>query len=370
MKKLFWILAAGVTVLGFGCKGGDSSQASGTTPSGSATAAPAADSNVVLNGSGATFPNPLYQKWIQEYQRANPKVKINYQSVGSGAGIKAITDKTVDFGASDAPMSDEQLGKAGAKLLHVPMTLGAVVVTYNVAGAPDHLKLSPEVLAGMFLGDIKKWNDPKITALNAGAKLPDTAVGIVYRSDGSGTTAVFTDYLSKVSPDWKTKIGTGTSVKWPTGTGANKNDGVTNQIKQTPGAVGYIELAYAVQTQQPTASLKNKSGKFVDPSLDAITAAAAASSSKIPDDLRVSITDAEGDAAYPISAFTYILVYQDMTDASKAKALADFLWWGVHDGQKLGAPLQYAVLPAEVVTKDEAKLKSLTAGGKTLLAGK
>lgn len=353
------------------CKGDSSGGAptgSSAAPSGGATGASAGA--VSLNGSGASFPSPLYAKWVAEYQTQSPGVKINYQSLGSGAGIKAISDKTVDFGASDAPMTDEQLGKAGGKILHIPTTLGAVVVTYNVKDAPDHLKLSPEVVAGIFLGDIKSWDDGKIKELNPGVTLPAQAIGVVTRSDGSGTTAVFTDYLSKVSAAWKERVGAGTSVKWPTGTGANKNDGVAAQVKQTPGAVGYVELAFAMQTKQPTATLKNKAGKFVDAALPGITAAAAGAAAKMPDDLRFSITDAEGDAAYPISAFTYMLVYEDAADKAKGQALAKFLWWGLHDGQKLGAALHYAELPAEVVAKAEAKVKALKAGGEPAYTGK
>jgi phosphate transport system substrate-binding protein len=366
MRNLVVFVAAAMVVTFAGCKGGDSST-SGGAASGSSSATPSGGS-VALNGSGASFPQPLYSKWIDAYQGQEKNVKINYQSVGSGAGIKNITDKTVDFGASDAPMTDEQLSKA--KLLHIPMTLGAVVVTYNVPGAPDHLKLTPEIVSGIFLGTITSWNDPKITALNPDAKLPNQKMGVVYRSDGSGTTAVFTDYLSKASSEFKDKVGSGTSVKFPVGNGANKNDGVAAQIKQTPGAVGYIELAFALQTKQPVALLKNKAGKFVEPTLDAITAAAAGAAAAMPPDLRVSITDAAGETAYPISAFTYILVYDDMPDAGKAQALANFLWWGIHDGQKLAPALNYAPLPAEVVTKDEAQIKLIKSGGKPALVGK
>lgn len=362
--------AAGLVGLNLTACKGDSGGGSSGGPSASGGAAGPSAGAVSLNGSGASFPSPLYSKWIAEYQGQTPGAKINYQSVGSGAGIKAIADKTVDFGASDAPMTDEQLSKAGGKIIHIPTTLGAVVVTYNLKDAPDHLKMSPEVVAGIFLGDIKSWDDAKIKELNPGVALPAQAIGVVTRSDGSGTTAVFTDYLSKVSAAWKEKVGSGTSVKWPAGTGANKNDGVAAQVKQTPGAVGYVELAFAMQTKQPTATLKNKAGKFVDAALPGITAAAAGAAAKMPDDLRVSITDADGDAAYPISAFTYLLVYEDMADKAKGQALAKFLWWGLHDGQKLGAPLHYAELPAEVVAKAEVKVKSLRAGGEPALSVK
>jgi phosphate transport system substrate-binding protein len=354
--------------IGLGCKGDSASSGPvpGAVGSGGTTGA-SSGGDVALNGSGSTFVNPILSKWVSEYQAKN-KTKINYQPVGSGAGIKAVSDKTVDFGATDAPMNDEQLAKAaGGKILHIPLTLGAVVVTYNVKDAPPKLQLTPELVAAIFSGEIKTWNDPKILAVNPGAKLPAQSIGVVYRSDGSGTTAVFTDYLSKVSPAWKEKVGQGTSVKWLTGTGANKNDGVANQVKQTPGAIGYVELAFARQTKQPAAWLRNKAGKFVEPSLDSTTAAAAGLAAKLPEDLRVSLTDAEGDTAYPISAFSYALVYEDTPSFDKGQALAKFLWWGIHDGQKLGPALDYAPLPPEVVTKAEAKLKSLKSGGKVLL---
>ena len=357
----------GLALAGGACKG-NGSGGSSTASSGGGGSAPSSG-EVSLNGSGASFPNPLYSKWIAEYQAIEKNTKINYQSIGSGAGIKAISDKTVDFGASDAPMSDDQLAKAGGKLLHIPMTLGAVVVTYNVPGAPDHLNLTPEVLSAIFLHDVTMWNDAKIASLNPTTKLPAQTIGVVYRSDGSGTTAIFTDYLAKVSPVWKDKVGSGTSVKWPTGTGANKNDGVANQIKSTPGAIGYVELAFALQTKQPVAMLKNHAGKFVEPSLDAITAAAAGATTKMPEDLRISIVDAEGDASYPISAFTYVLVYDEMSDAAKGQALASFLWWGLHDGQKMAPALHYAPLPAEVVSKAESRVKLMKAAGKPLVAG-
>ncbi len=365
LQRILGVAAAAVVFVA--CKGGDSTSG-GASSASSGSSAPAGD--VSLNGSGASFPQPLYAKWIEAYQSQEKHTKINYQSVGSGAGIKNISDKTVDFGASDAPMSDEQLAKAGGKIIHVPTTLGAVVLTYNVPGAPDHLQLTPEVVSGIFLGEITTWNDPKIASLNTSAKLPAQKIAVVYRSDGSGTTAVFTDYLSKASAPFKEKVGAGTSVKWPSGTGANKNDGVAAQIKQTPGSFGYVELAFALQTKQPVVVLKNKAGKFVEPTLEAITAAASGAAAKMPEDLRISITDAEGDAAYPISAFTYVLVYEESPDAQKAQAVASFLWWGIHDGQKLGPPLHYAPLPAEVVTKAEARLKLLKGAGKPLLAGK
>ncbi len=358
-------LLAALGLLASACKGGDGAPSGG--PAGSATTSSVTTPQIVsLNGAGSSFVQPLYSKWIRAYEGHG--VKINYQSVGSGAGVRAITDKTVDFGASDAPMTDDQLAKASGKILHVPTTLGAVVVTYNVPGAPDHLKLTPEVLSAIFLGDVKTWSDPKIASLNPEAKLPAAPIGVVYRADGSGTTAVFTDYLSHANEGWKQKVGAGTTVKWPVGTGANKNDGVANQVKQTPGAIGYVELAFALETKQPVASLKNRAGKFVDPTLDSINAAAAGGVARMPEDLRVSIVDAEGDGAYPVAAFSYVLVYQDMQDATKGAALATFLSYCLHEGQALGPTLHYAPLPAEVVKKADAELAKLTSGGKPLLA--
>jgi phosphate transport system substrate-binding protein len=358
----------GLGLLLLGCPNKDNSGSS-PSQSSSVTSAPAAPQSVALNGAGATFPYPLYSKWVNDYRAVEPKVSVNYQSVGSGAGIRQVTEGTVDFGASDAPMTDEQLKKAPSKLLHIPATLGAVVITFNVPGVTG-LKIAPEVATGIFMGDIKKWDDAKIAKLNEGVKLPSQAITVVYRSDGSGTTAVFTDYLSKVSGAWKDKVGTGTSVKFPVGLGAKGNEGVTGQVKTTPGALGYVELAYAKQNNLPIASLQNKAGKFVDATLDGITAAASSFADKIPDDMRISITNADGDGAYPIASFSYLLVYEDSKDAAKAEALAKFLWWGIHDGQKVSASLNYAPLPADVVTKAEAKLKTLRSGDKVLLAGK
>jgi len=320
-----------------------------------------------LQGAGATFPYPLYSKWVAEYQKANPKVRINYQSIGSGGGIRQIIEKTVDFGASDAPMTDAELAKAPGQLVHIPTTLGAVVLAYNLADVKSGLKLTPDVVAGIFLGDIKTWDDPKIAKDNPDLKLPKDPITVATRSDGSGTTAVFTDYLSKISPAWKEKVGAGKSVKFPVGLGAKGNEGVAGQVKTTPGTIGYIELAYAKQTGATYAFVQNAAGKFVEPSLAGISAAAAGVSKEMPDDFRVSIANAPGDASYPIASFTYILVYADAADAAKAKAVAGFLWWAIHDGQKLASDLFYAPLPPEVVAKEEAKLKTLTAGGKPLL---
>jgi phosphate transport system substrate-binding protein len=324
-----------------------------------------AGDNLLVNGAGATFPFPLYSKWFAEYNKLHPNLQFNYQSIGSGGGIQQITNGTVDFGASDAPMKDEQLAKAPG-IVHIPTVMGAVVVTYN---APlRSLRLAPEAIVGIFLGKIQKWNDPAIAKLNPGVKLPDSAITVVHRSDGSGTTSIFTDYLSKVSPEWKEQVGAGTSVKWPAGLGAKGNEGVTGLVKQTPGAIGYVELAYANQNKLPTAELENHDGVFVKASME--TTSEAAAGVEMPDDFRVSITDAKGKKAYPMASFTYILVPQDQQDPVKAEALVKFLWWAVHDGQRFAAPLDYAPLPKKVVEKVMAKLQTLTAQGKPLHASR
>jgi phosphate transport system substrate-binding protein len=318
-----------------------------------------AQSPVLVTGAGATFPFPLYSKWFSDYHRAHPDLQFNYQSIGSGGGIQQITRRTVDFGASDAPLTDAELAAAPG-LVHVPTVLGAVVVTYN---APiGDLKLTPETVAGLFLGKITRWDDPALARDNPGAKLPGTAVTVVHRSDGSGTTSIFTDYLSKVSPEWKAKVGAGKAVKWPAGLGAKGNEGVTGLVKGTPGAVGYVELAYAHQTRLPMAALRNRDGNFVKASLEATSAAAAGV--EIPADYRVSITDAAGKDAYPMASFTYLLVYRDQSDPVKGEALLRFLWWAIHDGQASSAPLDYAPLPAAVVKKVEKTLATLTVQGR------
>ena len=321
---------------------------------------------VRLQGAGATFPNPLYQKWLSEYGKLHPDVRIDYQSIGSGGGIKQIKEQTVDFGASDAPMKDEDLKSAPGELLHIPTVLGAVVLTYNLQGVAQPLRFSPDVIADIFLGKIKRWDDARIKADNPGAALPAADITVVHRSDGSGTSAVFTDYLSKVSAEWKEKVGTGTSPNWPVGLGGKGNEGVTGQVKQTPNTIGYVELAYAVQNKLPVALIKNASGNFVEPSLDAVTAAAAESLPTTPEDLRVSLTNAGGATAYPVSSYTYILAYKDQKDAAKGKALVDFLWWGVHDGERFAKDLLYAPLPPDIVKRAEAKINSITSGGKPL----
>lgn len=320
---------------------------------------------VAIQGAGATFPYPLYSKWFSEYGKKNPGVKIDYQSIGSGGGIKQVTEQTVDFGATDAPMSDDQLKALKQPVVHIPTVLGAVVATYNLPSVKGELKLSSEVMAGIFLGDIKKWNDPKLVADNKDLNLPDKDIVVVHRSDGSGTTAIFVDYLSKISKTWEEKVGRGTSVNWPVpnSLGGKGNEGVTGQIKSTEGTIGYVELIYALQNKLPYASIQNKAGKFVAPTLDAVTAAAAGVVNSLPDDLRVSITNADGDAAYPISGFTYLLVYQDNPNAAKGQEIAKFIWWGIHDGEQIAKDLNYAPLPPEVVKKAEEKVKALKAKG-------
>lgn len=327
---------------------------------------PDGGSEIRIQGAGATFPNPIYQKWFSEYNKANPGVKFDYQSIGSGAGIQQITEKTVDFGGSDAPMKDDQLAKVQGQILHIPTVLGAVVLTYNVPGVTSDLKFTPEAIAGIFLGKITKWNDPAIASVNEGVTLPANNINVVHRSDGSGTTFVFTDYLSKVSPEWQSGPGTGPSPNWPVGSGAKGNEGVTGQVKQTPNSIGYVELVYAEQNKLPVASIKNAAGQLVKPSVDSITAAAAGAAGQIPDDLRVSITNAPGATAYPISSFTYLLIYKDQTDPAKGKALVDFLWWATHDGETMARGMSYAPLPQEVVKKAEEKIKSITFMGKPL----
>ncbi|MCA9598526.1 MAG: phosphate ABC transporter substrate-binding protein PstS [Myxococcales bacterium] len=357
-RSLLSLVLAGTAALVVACnKGGD--KASGGEATGS--------ENVTLNGAGATFPYPLYSKWMSEYNKQHPNVRINYQSIGSGGGIRQISARTVDFGATDAPMKDEEAKKAPGTLIHIPTTLGAVVVTYNVPDYTGSLKLTPDVIADVFLGKITKWNDERITGPNPDAKLPDKNISVVYRSDGSGTTAVFTEYLAKVSDEFKDKVGAGKSVKWPTGLGAKGNEGVTGQIKTTPGSIGYVELAYALQNKLPTAAIKNKAGEFVQPAIAAITKAA--DGVELPDSMHASITDSATPGAYPISSFTYILVYEDAKDAAKGKAVAEFLKWAIHDGQKFADALHYAPLPDAVVKKVETKLETLRSGDKKLLSG-
>lgn len=308
--------------------------------------------NLLINGAGATFPAPIYSKWFDEYHKAHPNVQINYQPLGSGAGIRQLQAGTVDFGASDLPMTDEQLSQAKTKVLHFPTVLGAVVPAYNIPGVSAELKFTPEALAGIFLGTITKWNDSAIAGQNAGVNLPANDIVVVHRSDGSGTTFIWTDYLSKVSSDWKTKVGSGASVNWPVGLGGKGNDGVTGLVKQTPNALGYIELAYALQNHISYGRLRNSAGNFVKADLAGVTAAAASYAKQMPADFRVSITNPSGKTAYPIASFTWLLIPAKFSDAGKRDALKTFLKWMLTDGQKFAEPLSYARLPKEVVEKE------------------
>jgi phosphate transport system substrate-binding protein len=312
-----------------------------------------------LNGAGATFPYPMYSKWFSKYHDAHPDIQFNYQSIGSGGGIRQVLAGTVDFGASDGPMSDEQLAQTKTKILHVPTVLGAVVPAYNVSGVSGEIKFTPEVLAGIFLGKITNWNDKAIASANPGVSLPkDEPIVVIHRSDGSGTTFIFTDYLSKVSSDWQSQVGKNTSVKWPVGLGGKGNEGVAGMIRQMQGSIGYIELIYAVQNKITYGTVKNAAGQFVKASLGSVTAAAASVKS-MPADFRVSITNAPGKDAYPISSFTWLLIPAQSKDAAKGKIIADFLNWMVDDGQKMTADLTYAPLPDSVATKVKDEIKQV-----------
>lgn len=321
---------------------------------------------VRVQGAGASFPAPLYQKWLSEYKKANANAQIDYQSTGSGAGVKQFTEGTIDFGATDMAMTDDEIKQANREVVHIPTVLGAVVITYNLSGVQQPLRFSPDTIAKIFLGEIKRWDDAALKADNPGVTLPASEITVVHRSDGSGTTAVFTDYLSKVSPAWKEKAGMGKTVSWPVGQGGKGNEGVSGMVKQQPNTIGYVELAYAKQIGLPVAVVKNSAGTFVEPTLDNITAAAAETVASMPEDLRTSVTNAAGANAYPISAYTYVLVNKDQKDASKGKALVDFLWWGLHDGTQFAKDLGYAPLPAEVTKRAEAKLNAVVSGGKPL----
>jgi phosphate transport system substrate-binding protein len=319
-------------------------------------------SQTTLNGAGATFPNPIYSKWFSEYHKLHSDIQVNYQSIGSGGGIRQVTEGTVDFGASDMPMTDVQLTEAETKLktkiLNIPSVLGAVVPAYNIPGVSGEVKFTPDALAGIFLGRITKWNDNAIASVNPGVKFPDKPIIVIHRSDGSGTTYIWTDYLSKVSADWKSDVGSNTSVKWPIGLGGKGNEGVAGSIRQLQGAIGYVELIYAVQNNIPYGSVRNSAGIFLKASLEGVTAAAA-SAPKMPADFRVSITNAPGKDAYPISSFTWLLIPQQSKDAAKGKILSDFLNWMVTDGQKMTTALSYASLPDGVVQKEKEAIKQV-----------
>ena len=310
-----------------------------------------------LTGAGATFPYPIYSKWFSDYHKLHPDIEINYQSIGSGGGIRQVTSGTVDFGASDGPMSDEQLASSKVKIVHIPTVMGSVVPAYNVPGVKEELKFTGEVLAGIYLGRITTWNDNAIQSINKGATLPNTPIVVIHRAESSGTTFVFTDYLSKVSPDWKGGPGKGTAIKWPVGLAAKGNEGVTGQIRQIEGSIGYVELIYALQNKIPFGVVKNSAGNFVKASLDTTTAAA--KGAKIPNDYRVSITNAPGSDAYPIATFTWLLIPQKPADQAKGKILVDFLNWMLNDGQKETTELSYAPLPPEVASRVKETVKAL-----------
>jgi phosphate transport system substrate-binding protein len=320
-----------------------------------------------LTGAGATFPNPIYSKWFDAYNKKTG-VQINYQSIGSGGGIKQYTEGTVDFGATDGPMTEEQMQAVGGHVLHIPTVLGAVVLTWNLPELGNkQLRFDGPAIADIFLGKLTKWNDPRLSALNPGVKLPDMDIIVVHRSDGSGTSYIFTDYLSKVSADWKQKVGKATSVNWPAGLGGKGNEGVTQQVKQTEGAIGYVELIYAEANKLPYAEVKNAGGQFVKPSLESVTQAAASAKFEKNTDFRVSITNAPGQGAYPIASFTWLLVRPDMKDVNKAKAMKGFLEWMLTpDAQAMASQLVYAPLPKAVADLVKERLKTLKAGGKAL----
>ncbi len=312
-----------------------------------------------INGAGASFPFPIYAKWFSEYNKLHPNVQINYQSIGSGGGIRQLTAQTVFFGASDGPMTDEQLQSAPGPILHLPTVLGAVVPAYNIEGVSAELKFTGPLLADIFLGKVTKWNDPAIAKVNPGVKLPDTDITVVHRSDGSGTTYIFADYLGKVSPDWKKRVGVSTALNWPVGLGGKGNEGVAGLVKQTPGAIGYVELIYALQNQIAYGAVQNKDGKFLRATIDGVTAAAAAAANAMPADFRVSITNAPGSTAYPISSFTWLLFYQNPKDKVSAKTMVEFMKWALADGQKFTKDLGYAPLPANVVKLEMAALTKI-----------
>lgn len=357
MRRIILTVMAAAIAISAACSGQK-------TGSGGETAGAA-----VLTGAGSTFVKPMMEKWTSEYGKLHPNVKIDYQGGGSGAGIKAIQNKTSDFGASDAAMTDDELKQTTAgEIVHIPVVLGAVVLTYNLEGLEQPLRLTPELVSDMFLGKIKKWNDARIKHENPDSTLPDSDITPVFRADGSGTSDVFTDFLSKTVPEWNEKIGRTKNPQLPQGVGigGKGNEGVMGQVKNTPNTIGYVELTFAKANNLPTALIKNKSGKFVEPNSETVTAAAAGMASKVPEDLRTEITNADGEDAYPISGIVFVLAYKEQKDAAKGKILADYLWWAIHDGEKYVKDLHYAPIPPEIVRKAEAKIDLLSFGGKSL----
>ena len=321
--------------------------------------AAAAAQTTQINGAGATFPYPIYSKWFDEYHKAHPNVQINYQSIGSGGGIRQVTNQTVFFGATDGPMTNEQLLAAPSKILHFPTVLGADVPVYNIPGLSAELKFSGPVLADIFLGKITKWNDPALVKLNPGVNLPGSEITVVHRSDGSGTTYIWVDYLAKVSEEWKKKAGVATSVNWPVGIGGKGNEGVAGLVTQTPGSLGYVELIYALQNKISYGQVQNAAGEFVKATVESVTAAAAEAAAKMPPDFRVSITNAPGKGVYPISSFTWLLLYENPKDKAQARIMVDFVKWMLADGQKFAAGLGYAPLPEAVVKLELAQLNHI-----------
>ena len=334
----------------------------GGQPANEGSAAPAAAAKLSINGAGATFPYPIYSKWFDEYHKKNPQVEINYQSIGSGGGIRQVSSETVFFGATDGPMTDEQLKAAPGAILHFPTVLGADVPVYNLPGLSADLKFTGTVLADIFLGKIKKWNDPAIVKLNAGVTLPPTDITVVHRSDGSGTTYIWVDYLSKASAEWKEKVGVSTAVNWPAGVGGKGNEGVAGLVSQTPGSIGYVELIYALQNKISFGAVQNANGEFVKATTESVTAAAAAAAAQMPADFRVSITNAAGAGAYPVSSFTWLLLYENPKDKAQSKAMVDFVKWALTDGQQFASQLGYAPLPAEVVKQELVALERVKVG--------
>ena len=334
-------------------------------------AAVPATAQVTINGAGATFPNIIYQNWMLSYNQTHPDVKLNYQSIGSGGGIRQFSDGTVDFGGTDAPMSDSAMAAIKGNVLHIPTVLGAVVAAYNLPGLTQPVKLTPDVLADIFLGKVTKWNDARIASVNGGVVLPNQDIIVVHRSDGSGTTFVWTDYLSKVSPEWAQKVGKGTSVNWPVGLGGRGNEGVSATVRQTPGAIGYTELGYAMINKMPFATLRNSSGNWIVPSLESVTAAAAGAMKDMGEntDFRVSLTNSPGTQAYPAASFTWLLVHKTYDDSAKARALVQFIWWSETDGQAKAAELGYAPLPKDMRGWIQVRLKNITSGGRPVWKG-
>src|SRR5262245_8587522 len=328
-----------------------------------------AAAEVLLTGAGATFPSPLYTKWFTQYQTVDNSVRFDYQAIGSGGGMKRLMEQTVAFGASDAPMTDEQMQAAkGGEILHFPTVIGAVVLIYNLPQGTSGLKLTPAIIAGIFYGKITHWNDSQLTGVNPGVQLPEQAITVVHRGDGSGTTEIFTDYLSKVSPDWKQKVGQGATVTWPVGITAKRSDGMAELVKRSPGAIGYVEHTIAVQAQIPYAWVQNRAGKFIEPTSASVNAAATGALPEMPPDFRMSLTDATGPEAYPLAAFTWLLVYKQQANKDQGQKLVQFLWWMLHEGQKEVPALHYAPLPKDVVTREEEALAAITYEGQPLLA--